>query len=95
MNVVLWVIQVVLALAFLFAGVSKVARPKEKLREQMAWVDDFSQPMVRFIGTMEILGAIGLVLPALTGIAPILTPIAAVGLRRRPDRRGDHPPPAS
>lgn len=80
MNTVVWVIQVVLALAFAFAGFAKVSQPKEKLRERMAWVDDFSPPMVRFIGTMEILGAIGLVLPALTGIAPILTPVAAVGL---------------
>ena len=46
----------------------------------MAWVDDFSPTSVRLIGTAEILGALGLVLPAVTGIAPILTPIAAVGL---------------
>ncbi|MEP6650441.1 MAG: DoxX family protein [Lapillicoccus sp.] len=80
MNVVLWVVQIVLAAAFLMAGAAKVLQPKEKLRERMAWVDDFSQPMVRFIGSMEILGALGLVLPAATSIAPILTPIAAVGL---------------
>lgn len=80
MNTVLWVIQIVLAVAFLAAGTAKVTQPKQKLRERMAWVDDYSQPMVRFIGSMEILGALGLVLPAVTGIAPILTPIAAVGL---------------
>ena len=80
MNVVLWIIQIVLAVAFLFAGVTKVSQPKEKLRERMAWVDDFSPNTVRFIGTMEVLGALGLVIPAATGIAPILTPIAAVGL---------------
>ncbi len=80
MNTVLWVIQIVLAVAFLAAGTAKVTQPKQKLRERMAWVDDYSQPMVRFIGSMEILGALGLVLPAATGIAPILTPIAAVGL---------------
>jgi uncharacterized membrane protein YphA (DoxX/SURF4 family) len=73
-------VQIVLAAAFLLAGATKVITPKEKLRERMAWVDDFSQPMVRFIGTMEVLGALGLVLPAATGVAPILTPIAAVGL---------------
>ncbi|MFI5075148.1 MAG: DoxX family protein, partial [Actinomycetales bacterium] len=66
--------------AFLIAGTTKVLTPKEKLRERMAWVDDFSQTSVRLIGTAEILGAVGLILPAAAGIAPILTPIAAVGL---------------
>lgn len=80
MNVALWIIQIVLAAAFLIAGTTKVLTPKEKLRERMAWVDDFSQTSVRLIGTAEILGALGLILPAATGIAPILTPIAAVGL---------------
>jgi uncharacterized membrane protein YphA (DoxX/SURF4 family) len=79
-NVALWIIQIVLAAAFLIAGTTKVLTPKEKLRERMAWVDDFSQTSVRLIGTAEILGALGLILPAATGIAPILTPIAAVGL---------------
>jgi uncharacterized membrane protein len=79
-NVVLWIVQIVLAVAFLAAGGTKVLTPKEKLRERMAWVDDFSQNTVRFIGTMEILGALGLVIPAATGIAPILTPVSAVGL---------------
>ena len=80
MNVALWIIQIVLAAAFLIAGTTKVLTPKEKLRERMAWVDDFSQTSVLLIGTAEILGALGLILPAATGIAPILTPIAAVGL---------------
>ena len=80
MNVALWIIQIVLAAAFLIAGTTKVLTPKEKLRERMAWVDDFSQTSVRLIGTAEILGAVGLILPAAAGIAPILTPIAAVGL---------------
>jgi uncharacterized membrane protein YphA (DoxX/SURF4 family) len=79
-NVALWIIQIVLAAAFLIAGTTKVLTPREKLRERMAWVDDFSQTSVRLIGTAEILGALGLILPAATGIAPILTPIAAVGL---------------
>jgi len=79
-NVALWIIQIVLAAAFLIAGTTKVLTPREKLRERMAWVDDFSQTSVRLIGTAEILGAVGLILPAAAGIAPILTPIAAVGL---------------
>jgi hypothetical protein len=47
---------------------------------RLPWVEDFSQGTVRFIGIMELLGALGLILPAATGIAPILTPIAATGL---------------
>ncbi len=80
MNIVLWILQVVLALAFGMAGISKLTQPKEKLAAQMGWVEDFSQGTVRLIGLVELLGAIGLILPALTGILPILTPLAALGL---------------
>jgi uncharacterized membrane protein YphA (DoxX/SURF4 family) len=58
----------------------KLSQPKEKLAKNMAWVEDFSQPAVRLIGAAEVLGAIGVVLPALTGILPWLTPLAALGL---------------
>ena len=80
MNVVVWIVQVVLALLFAFVGFGKLARPKEDLRERMGWVDDFSQGTVRLIGAAEVLGALGLVLPAATGVATWLTPTAAVGL---------------
>jgi uncharacterized membrane protein YphA (DoxX/SURF4 family) len=76
----LWVAQVLLAVAFLGAGATKLSQPKEKLAKNMAWVEDFSQPAVRLIGAVEVLGAIGIVLPALTGILPWLTPLAALGL---------------
>jgi uncharacterized membrane protein len=79
-NVVLWILQWVLAVAFAVAGVLKSTQPKEKLAPQMPWVEDFSPSTVRFIGVVEFLGALGLVLPALTGIAPILTPLAATGI---------------
>jgi uncharacterized membrane protein YphA (DoxX/SURF4 family) len=79
-NVLLWVLQVVLALIFLMAGGLKLAMSKEKARERLAWVEDFSEPTLKLIGAMEVLGALGLVLPAATGIAPVLTPLAAVGL---------------
>jgi uncharacterized membrane protein len=79
-NVVVWIVQVVLALLFAFVGFGKLARPKEDLRERMGWVDDFSQGTVRLIGAAEVLGALGLVLPAATGVATWLTPTAAVGL---------------
>jgi uncharacterized membrane protein YphA (DoxX/SURF4 family) len=80
MNVFLWVLQALLALAFLGAGTMKLLQPKKKLQERMAYVEDFSEPTVKFIGAVEALGALGLILPAATGIAPILTPLAATGL---------------
>ena len=80
MGIALWVAQVLLAVAFLGAGATKLSQPKEKLLKNMAWVEDFSQRTVRLIGTLEVLGAIGVVLPALTGILPWLTPLAALGL---------------
>jgi uncharacterized membrane protein YphA (DoxX/SURF4 family) len=80
MNTVLWVLQIVLALTFGLAGLGKLSQPKEKLQERMGWVEDFSPRTVKLIGTMELLAAIGLVLPAATGILPWLTPLAAVGL---------------
>lgn len=65
---------------FAFAGVLKSTQPKEKLRENMPWVEDLSANTVKFIGVMEGLAAIGLILPAATDIAPVLTPLAATGL---------------
>jgi uncharacterized membrane protein YphA (DoxX/SURF4 family) len=79
-GIALWVAQVLLAVAFLGAGATKLSQPKEKLAKNMAWVEDFSQPAVRLIGAVEVLGAIGVVVPALTGILPWLTPLAALGL---------------
>ena len=79
MNVVIWIVQILLALLFLLAGVMKVTQPAEKLKKSMPWVDDYTS-QVKLIGTAEILAALGIVLPAWTGIAPILTPIAATGL---------------
>ena len=80
MGIALWIVQVLLAVAFLGAGATKLSQPKEKMAKNMAWVEDFSQPTVRLIGALEVVGAIGLVLPALTGIVPWLTPLAALGL---------------
>ena len=80
MGIALWVVQVLLATAFLVSGATKLSQPKEKLVKKMAWMEDFSQPTVRIIGVLEVLGAIGTVLPALTGILPWLTPLAALGL---------------
>jgi uncharacterized membrane protein YphA (DoxX/SURF4 family) len=81
MNVTLWIIAGVLAAAFAAAGLMKIAQPKAKLAEAgMPWTEDFSAGQVKLIGTLEVLGAIGLILPAALDIAPILTPVAATGL---------------
>ena len=80
MNIALWIVAVVTALAFATAGTLKLTQPKDKLRQQMGWVEDFSPATIRLIGAMEVLGALGLILPAVTGIAPVLVPLAAAGL---------------
>ncbi|MGI5290737.1 DoxX family protein [Nonomuraea polychroma] len=80
MNVSLWVLQAVLAAVFGLAGIMHAAQPKEKLRPMAPWVEDFTLTQIRLIGAVELLGALGLILPAVTGIAPILTPLAATGL---------------
>jgi uncharacterized membrane protein YphA (DoxX/SURF4 family) len=80
LNIALWIVAGLLALAFLAAGSMKALRPKAALRDNMAWVDDFSDGTVKAIGVLEILAAIGLILPAALDIAPILVPLAATGL---------------
>ncbi len=84
MNIALWILQGLLAALFLMAGVMKATRSKEEIKgsdgERMAWVDDVSATNIKLIGVLEILAAIGLILPQLTGILPWLTPLAAVGL---------------
>jgi uncharacterized membrane protein YphA (DoxX/SURF4 family) len=81
MNVALWIIQVLLALLFLFAGGTKLALSLEVMRS-MGSPNQILLPglLVRFIGVCEVLGAIGLVLPGLLRIRPGLTPLAAAGL---------------
>jgi uncharacterized membrane protein YphA (DoxX/SURF4 family) len=81
MNVVAWVLQIVLAVAFLAAGGMKVVRPKPVLVSAgMGYAADFSDGAIKAIGLIEVIGAVGLILPWLLGVAPALTPLAAVGL---------------
>jgi uncharacterized membrane protein YphA (DoxX/SURF4 family) len=79
-NVALWIVQILLAVAFLGAGLMKLTQPKDKIAQLMAWAADFSPTAIKLIGLVEVLGALGLVLAAVTGIAPVLVPLAAVGL---------------
>ena len=81
MNIVLWIIQILLALLFLFSGGVKFAMSLEEMRKQSPpGTIEFSMAFVKFIGVCEILGGLGLVLPGLTKIKRFLTPLAAVGL---------------
>lgn len=68
------------AVFYRYAGGKKVAQSRERLRPMMGWVDRVPMPLVRFIGTAEVLGAAGLILPPLTGIAPWPAVAAAIGL---------------
>jgi hypothetical protein len=82
MNLTLWIIAGLLAAAFLTGGAIKLILPKQKLAAAPGggWVEDFSAGAVKAIGALEVLAAVGLVLPAAIGIAPVLVPLAAAGL---------------
>ncbi|MDX3660183.1 DoxX family protein [Streptomyces sp. ID05-26A] len=81
MNIALWVVQGLLAAVYLASGLMKLVRSHEQIVASNGnWARDVSGTAVKGIGAVEVLGALGLVLPWLTGIAPVLTPIAAVGL---------------
>lgn len=80
MNVTLWILAGLLALISLASGLMLLAQPKEKLAASgFTWVEDFGAGSVKAIGTLKVLGAVGLVLPALLDIAPVLVPVAAAG----------------
>ena len=81
MNVILWIVQGLLALMFLMAGAMKLSKSKKELREKLGdWVDQYSDISIKLIGLAELLGAIGLILPLTLDFFPILTPLAAIGL---------------
>lgn len=80
LHVGLWVAQGLLAAAFVMAGGMKLSAPIEQLQAAMPWVEGAMGGAVRLIGAAELLGGIGLVLPAATRIMPKLTPLAALGL---------------
>jgi putative oxidoreductase len=80
MNIALWVVQGLVALAFLLAGFMKTFMPLETVKKNMAFANVVPAALVRFIGGAELLGAIGLIVPAVTGIQSWLTVAAAGGL---------------
>lgn len=79
-NIGLWVAQAVLAAVYVMAGFMKLTQPIDALvASGMSYAGDYPEMLTRFIGTMEVLGAIGIILPAVSRIAPFLTPLAALG----------------
>ena len=83
MNFAVWIVSGLLAAAYLFIGGTKLLTPKERLAENPSMAgaaEALSATSLKLIGGVEVAGALGLILPWLTGIAPILTPAAAVGL---------------
>jgi uncharacterized membrane protein YphA (DoxX/SURF4 family) len=82
LNIALWIITGLLAVGFLAGGAIKLSMPKEKLAAAPGggWVEDSSSGTVKAIGALEVLAAVGLILPAVIDIAPVLVPLAAVGL---------------
>ncbi len=81
MNIALWIVQGLFAAMYLTAGSMKAFQPA-RVREnpQMTWAKARSDGFIRFIGTSELLGALGLILPLVTGVLPWLTVLAAIGL---------------
>lgn len=83
MNLALWIVAGLLGVAYLFAGAGKLIMPKEKIATMSSsagWVEDFSAGGVKAIAALEVLAAGGLILPAALDIAPVLVPLAAMGL---------------
>ena len=80
MNTIVWVAQGILAAVFLAAGALKLSHSRAALEEKTPYVEDFTDGQVKAIGTVEVLGAVAVVVPAAVKLAPVLTPIAACGL---------------
>jgi len=81
MTTTLWIIQGLLALAFLGAGAMKTLKSREEIIAMgLGWAEDFTDGTVRAIGTLEVAGALGLILPVLLDIVPVLTGVAAACL---------------
>lgn len=79
MNIALWIVQGLLAALYLMAGTLKTFQTA-KAKEQLPWAKNRSDGFVRFVGTSELLGALGLILPLVTGVLLWLTVLAAIGL---------------
>lgn len=82
METVIWIAQGLLAAIMLMAGTQKLARTKEQLLASgtMNWTEEFTPGQIKGIGTLEVLAAVGLIVPAALDVAPVLTAVAATGV---------------
>ena len=81
MDIALWVASGVLAALVLIAGLTKALQPMDRMYEAgLTYVEDFPAGFIRALGWAEVLGGVGLILPVLTGVAPVLAPVAAICL---------------
>ena len=80
MSVFLWCLQGILAALFALSGLGKAFQPRAKIVAKYPVFEDYSAETTRFIGAMELLGAVGLIVPGALGLVPVLTPTAAAGL---------------
>jgi uncharacterized membrane protein len=80
MDIALWITAVFLTVLYLGVGALKLFRPKDALQQSMGWVEDATAGQVKLVGALELLGALGVILPLATNIAPVVTAIAAIGL---------------
>ncbi|WP_166968979.1 DoxX family protein [Brevibacterium atlanticum] len=80
MNIALWIVAGVFAAGFIVGGIIKLAWSYERYTAATGWPEDFAPGNVKFMGILEILGGLGLFLPGLVGIAPVLVPVAASGM---------------
>src|SRR4051812_23210953 len=79
MNTILWICQGILALAFFYSGINKAVLSEQQLiAKGQTGVANLSTPVIRFIGISEVLGAVGIIVPLLTNIWPVLTPVTAI-----------------
>lgn len=79
-NVALWVVQGLLAGVFTLTGTAKLVLPREVLEKRMHWAAGWPRWRIRLLGLAEVAGGVGLVVPLATGVAPVLTPVAALCL---------------
>jgi putative oxidoreductase len=80
LDISLWIVRALLALAFAMAGIIKSTQPIAELAKNVPWTGVIPAALVRFIGVSELAGGLGLILPAATRFRPLLTPVAATGL---------------
>jgi hypothetical protein len=78
LSTVVWVAQGFVALVMTLAGMAKLVVPREQLAKRMHWAAKWPRGRIKLLGLAEVAGAVGLIVPMATGIAPVLTPIAAL-----------------